>query len=112
MHYTESDLQQMTGLLQAKLLDIIQAKKDIQNSVLPNVSSAESLALAMNTVPQSLVDKVMNEGKKYLDKTEKKDADYLCVAMAIGTILKELDNGNTTYVSYLGLATLMNTLQS
>lgn len=72
MHYTESDLQQMTGLLQAKLLDMIQAKKDIQNAVLPSVSSAESWALAMNTVPQSLVDKVMNEGKKYLNKTEKK----------------------------------------
>lgn len=111
MFYSALDVQQMNCLLSAKLLEMIQAKKDIQNSVLPRVTTAESWSLAMNTVPKTLIDKVMDVGKEYLNKTAKKDADYLCIAMAVGTILKELDNGNTTYVSYSGLASLMNELQ-
>ena len=111
MYYTSSDIQQMAGLMHAKLQEMIKAKKDIQNALFIQATSSEAMLLAMNTVPQSLVTKLKTIGKQYLNKTSKKDVDIMCVAMAVGTILKELDNGNTAYVTNSAIASLMNELQ-
>ena len=111
MYYTSSDIQQMAGLMHAKLQEMIKAKKDIQNALFIQATSSEAMSLAMNTVPQSLVTKLKTIGKQYLNKTSKKDVDIMCVAMAVGTILKELDNGNTSYVTNSAIASLMNELQ-
>ncbi len=111
MYYTSSDIQQMAGLMHAKLQEMIKAKKDIQNALFIQATSSEAMSLAMNTVPQSLVTKLKTIGKQYLNKTSKKDVDIMCVAMAVGTILKELDNGNTAYVTNSAIASLMNELQ-
>ena len=93
MYYTASNVQEMAGLMRAKLTEMIQAKKDIQNSLLAQATSSEAMALAMNTVPASLVSKLKTLGRQYLNKTARKDVNVLCVAMAVGTIIKELDNG-------------------
>ena len=111
MYYTAKDVQQMAGLMQAKLHDLIQTKKSIQNSLFVQATSSEAMALAANTVPQSLVSKLKTIGRQYLNNTPKKDFDIVCVAMAVGTILKELDNGNTSYVTNSAIASLMNELQ-
>lgn len=111
MYYTATDVQQMDGLMRAKSPDIIQAKKSIQNSLFAQATSSEAIALAANTVPQSLVNKLKTIGRQYLNNTPKKDVDIVCVAMAVGTILKELDNGNTFYVTNSAIASLMNELQ-
>lgn len=111
MYYTASNVQEMAGLMRAKLTDMIQAKKDIQNSLYAQATSSEAMALAMNTVPASLVSKLKSIGKQYLKGTARKDVDVLCVSMAVGTIIKELDNGNTSHVTNAAIASLMNELQ-
>lgn len=108
MLYTALDIQFLS-----KELDInqaIQAKKDIQNKVLSRVSDLETLQLAMNQLPDSLVSKVKAVGKSYL--RSRRDTEVFAVALAIGTIIKELDNGNTKHVTNPALAELMNWLIS
>lgn len=108
MNYTALDIQFLS-----KELDInyaIQAKKDIQNKVLSQVTQAEALQLAMNRLPDSLVSKVKDVGKSYLHS--RRDTEVYAVALAIGTIIKELDNGNTDHVTSPAVAKLMNWLIS
>lgn len=111
MYYTATDVQQMVGLMHARWYDIAQTKKSMQYFLSQVATSSEAKALAANTVPKSLVTTLKTIGRLYLSYTPKKDFDIACVAMAVGTILKELDNGNISYVTNSAIASLMNELQ-
>lgn len=108
MDYTALDIQFLSRDLDLNYA--IQAKKDIQNRVLPQITSAETIQLAMDQLPGSLVSKVKAVGKSYL--RSRRDTDVYAVALAIGTIIKELDNGNTEHVTSPAVAELMNWLIS
>lgn len=88
----------------------IKAKKQIQECMLQYVTEAERSMLAKNIVAETLVEKVKNSGKYHLNQSLKTTQDIFIIAMAIGTILKELDNENEKYVSYQSIANIMNEL--
>ena len=108
MEYTAMDIQFLTKDLD--LNKAIKAKTDIQNAVLANVTQEETILLASDRLPETLVSKVKAKGKSYL--TSRKDTDVYAVALAVGTIIKELDNGNTRHVTSPAVAELMNWLIS
>lgn len=108
MNYTALDTQFLSR--EVDLNHLIQAKKDIQNKMLPQVTQAETMQLAMDRLPDSLVSKVKAIGKSYL--RSRRDTEVYAVALAVGTIIKELDNGNTKHVTGPAVAELMNWLIS
>lgn len=108
MNYTALDTQFLSR--EVDLNYLIQAKKDIQNKMLPQVTQAETMQLAMDRLPGTLVSKVKAIGKSYL--RSRRDTEVYAVALAVGTIIKELDNGNTKHVTCPAVAELMNWLIS
>lgn len=88
---------------------MIAAKESIQQAMLKVISLEERLSLSRDILEESLIRKVIYEATAYKESFRAStEEDLFCIAMATGTILKELDNGNTEYVSYPYLAELMN----
>lgn len=108
--YTEIDIQRLLPYVSGNLLDTITAKKRIQETMAATVSNEERVALSNDILLNSLINRVVQIAATYADTTGKDDSNLICIAMATGTILKELDNGNTSYVSYPYLAKIMNQL--
>jgi len=106
MEYTALDTQFLSR--EFDLNKAIKAKKDIQNIAMAQVTQGEALQLSQDRLPQSLVEKVRAVGKTYL--TSRRDTDVYAVALAVGTIIKELDNGNTSHVTGPAVAEIMNWL--
>ena len=110
MFFTESDIPSLSQQLRYELgLDFaIQAKKDLQNQLFIQATQMEALALAQNTVPDSLLSKLMSITRTYLSRLTKSPVEVYAIALAAGTIIKELDNGNTAHVTNSAIAKLMN----
>ena len=106
MRYTEFDIPGLSS--QVNISFAIQAKKDIQNQLFAQATQAEDLQLSRDIVPESLVTKLKSISRSYLNRTNKNAADVYAVALAAGTIIKELDNGNTRHVTSSAIANLMN----
>lgn len=87
------------------LSEAINAKSLIQTNAIANYGVFNPLSKFM-----TMEDNVLKEGKYYLVKTQKTDSDIFCVALAVGTILKELNDGDTSYVSNQSIANYMNEL--
>lgn len=105
--YTEIDIQRLLPYVSGNLLDTITAKKRIQETMAATVSNEERVALSNDILLNSLINRVVQIAATYADTTGKDDSNLICIT---GTILKELDNGNTSYVSYPYLAKIMNQL--
>ncbi len=108
MQFTEYDIPALSRQLNINFA--IQAKKDIQNQLFVQATQTEALQLARNIVPESLIVKLMSISRSYLNRTRKSSVDVYAVALAAGTIIKELDNGNTKHVTNAAIAALMNNL--
>lgn len=89
----------------------IKAKTDIQMTVLSKITMPEKIMLSKDIVATSLENKVIDTGKEYWKQKNSTDEMQLfAVALAVGTILKELDNGNEKYVSNEGVLEIINRL--
>lgn len=94
----------------SRILESIQAKKDIQQLMLRSITNEERNALAKNILLDSLIARVIQSAKLYSFSFGSSDSDKSCIALATGTILKELDNGNGKYIAPDYLAKIMNQL--
>ena len=106
MRYTEFDIPRLSS--QVNISFTIQAKKDIQNQLFAQATQSEALQLSQDIVPQSLVSKLKSITRSYLNKTSRNAVNVYAVAIAAGTIIKELDNGNTRHVTNSAIDNLMN----
>lgn len=107
--YTEFDAQRLLSLARFRFVDMINAKNAIQQAMWCVISFDERMSLSQDILEDSLISKVLNEAQKYATTHGlSSDVDKVCVAMAAGTILKELDDGNTEFVRYPYLASIMN----
>ncbi len=106
MRYTEFDIPRLSSLVNISFA--IQAKKDIQNQLFAQATQSEAIQLSRDIVPESLVSKLKSITRSYLNRTSRSAVDVYAVALAAGTIIKELDNGNTRHVTNSAIANLMN----
>ena len=84
----------------------IQLKNGIQQKLVNEISLSETLDLQNNIVSHSLRDKVIGLCSSCSNPND--ELSLYCAAMVAGTILKELDNGNTEYVTNRGLLSIIN----
>lgn len=108
--YTETDTQRLMPYVSDNLLQTITAKKRIQETMAATISNEERVALSNDILLNSLINRVVQIASTYVKTIGNDEVNLICVAMAAGTILKELDDGNTNYVSYSYLAKIMNQL--
>ncbi len=107
--YQENEVRAALQSIQFRIYEMIEAKKRIQTIMAATISSDERIALSRDILCDSLIEKVIMLGTAYCKNNVGSSLqDKVCIAMATGTILKELDGGNTDYVSYSYLTKLVN----
>ena len=84
----------------------IMLKNGIQQKLMSEISQNEALALSRDIVMPSLKEKVINLCRQSSNPND--ELSLYCAALVAGTILKELDNGNTEYVTNQGLLSIIN----
>lgn len=89
---------------------MIEYKKSIQTKVLDIATQEELLYVVACKTNQSLIDKLIHLAhKEWINEGDA--ASLYCVAMAVGTIIKEFDWG-TYYISPEGLYELATRIQN
>lgn len=107
--YQEYEVKVAYQSVRSRMVEMIQAKNRIQTIMVATMSYEERMSLSMGSLCESLIEKVIILGGAYCKNNLGGSLeDKLCAAMATGTILKELDDGNTNYVSYSYLTKLVN----
>ena len=108
--YSAADAQRLVNTIGPRIFETIQAKKDIQQLMLKSITNDERNALAKDILLDSLITRVIQSAKLYGFSFGSTDSDKACIALATGTILKELDNWNVKYIAPDYLAKIMNQL--
>ncbi len=89
----------------------IALKLNFQQKLVESATRLEAETLLQNRIALSLKDKLFDIGREYIRLYAPLDDQTIyCIAMCIGTILKELDNGNAAYVTEEGILDIMNAL--
>lgn len=69
---------------------IIETKSSMQKTLIDQLTNSELLDVQKNKVNQSVIDKMVAISAKNLSQIGKSNENAYCIAMAAGTILKEL----------------------
>lgn len=89
---------------------MVEYKKSIQTKVLDIATQEELLCVAVSQINQGLINKLVHLAhKEWINEGDA--ASLYCVAMAVGTIIKEFDWG-TYYISLEGLYELATRIQN
>lgn len=89
---------------------MIRSKQSIQLEILPLLTDCNRDNIRASNFDQDVFDKLIANGKDHYYKSNKSDEFVLCLAMAIGTIIKEYEWG-LKYVMPEGLCKIINLIR-
>lgn len=88
--------------------EMIRIKSSIQSLIIPQLTLEEKNSIRLSTLNHNVIAKLVNLGKlEYANNPLRSDTLAFCIAMAIGTIIKEYDWG-LNYVMQDGIIAIAN----